>query len=500
LRTLGLFRHWIRQASRAERATTSVVAAVVVLLVAAALVPAPAPRARASLRAGTAPPNERGAPALTPSTVAGESPATSVVSSGSGVSGTGNAGREGGAPSPSDRATNAGPIKLGFTVIDDTRAEALGYQPGLRSDASQAIDAFVDFANDQGGVLGRRIEAVKVHPDFVNADNQRQKCIELTEGEGVFAVIDSIALGGAAICVTAEHGTLLINGAPTSAANFARASPHHVSLHKDDNRAMKDLANTAKATGFFDRANGFRQLGVLNLACDRSIYDGPNGLFAHLRAVGVTDWVKFTMPCDPTARAAARQAVLAFEDAEVTHVLLAVGPPFMKEYLDAAGDARYKAKHFTSDYATVIMGGLVDQYDQDAFDGALGVTQTHVGEGPVGKPLSPLAAKCSKILTDHGLAPVSAAPPEDINDDFEVLELCENFMLFLDVAARAGTNLTRASWLDALARTGEFRGATVDLARFAPGKNSGGDTLKLVQWHASCRCWRDAGEFGPAAD
>ncbi|HUR78178.1 MAG TPA: hypothetical protein VMZ22_09550, partial [Acidimicrobiales bacterium] len=294
-----------------------------------------------------------------------------------------------------------------------------------------------------------------------------------------------------------------LNGVPGSDENFRLGAPHHVSLHKDDNRSMKDLVAAAMANGFFDPAKGFKKLGILDVDCIDMVHSPENGLFAYLRSAGIQEWVEFAMSCDVRmARSSARDAVNKFADEGVSHVLLAVGPPHLKEYTIAAGTQGFRPKHFTSDYAKVILGGLADQYDM-SFDGALGVTQTHVGEGPVGKPLSPLAQKCSKILTDRGVAPISSKDAEDINDDLEVLELCENFLLFLDVATRAGRNLTRETWLDALAQTGEFRGATVDLARFSPGKRMGGDTTKIVQWRANCTlgsgCWRDVTGFSPAA-
>lgn len=95
------------------------------------------------------------------------------------------------------------------------------------------------------------------------------------------------------------------------------------------------------------------------------------------------------------------------------------------------------------------------------------------------------------------LRPTTASP---VRAYVEVLQLCENFLLFLQVATAAGPNLTRATWVDALARVGEFRGASTDLARFdRPGKRNGGDSMKLAKWHRDCRCWKQLTEFGPAA-
>lgn len=503
MRRAAFIRRWSRQASRSERAWTVFVAAVVVAVIGAALVPARSEQAAEGARAGA---GRTAGTAIVPhervtTTIAG------AVGSRDGRSPVGPAAADPGRAASPDRGpvrgVTATSIKVGFTIIDPGAAELLGYWPGLREDVSEAIDALVEDANERGGVLGRKIEAVKVSPSFIDADDQRVKCLELTESRKVFAVIDSLAFAAdtSMACIAAEHKTLLVSSTPSSAAHLRTTAPLQVSLHKDDNRTMKDLAASAKAAGFFEPANGFRRLGVLDPACARSIFDGDEGLFAHLRAAGVTEWTEHRMTCDATAATReAAAAVVKFADAGVTHVLVATGPPFLKEYLDAAARAQFSAKYFVSDYFRLILGGLVETYNKRAFEGALGVTQTHVGHGPARRPLPPPAKRCSDIFVAHGVAPVSTATPEDIGDDLEVLELCENFMLFLDVASRAGPHLSNDTWLGALAQTGEFRGATVDLARFdRPGKFTGGDTTKLVQWRADCSCWHEVTPFTAAA-
>ena len=513
---LAPLRGWLEQASARERLSAAAAAVVATGLMTLALVPAPPERkggvtATGEFRSGGES-TDPGvvAPGLTTDGAPGGSAPDASGPGAPGLSGPTStithSGGGGGAPrgafTASDRGVSADTIKVGFTVIDFGNAIANGIVPGIRKDASAAVDALVAYANEHGGVLGRRIELVKVFPDIGSAEDQRKKCVELTETNRVFAVVDSFAFSfeTSKACVTAEHKTLLLSGHPGSSRNVRLGYPFHVSLQNDDNRKMKNLVAAAKTAGFFDPENGFKKLGIYEEDCAPSIYDSPtDGLGAYLREAGIKEWTSFRMSCSTSASTPA-QAALHFKQEDVSHVLLATRPPLMRDYLDAAHAARFYPEYFASDYYNVVLGGLVDKYEPNGFDGARAVTQTHAGEAAVGKPLPPLAQKCSQIFQDHGVAPVVAEPPHDIGDDIEVLQLCESFVLFLQVAAAAGPNLTRSTWVDALARVGDFPAATTDLARFdRRGKMTGGDTMKLVQWHRDCRCWRHLTDFVPAA-
>lgn len=515
--TFAQLLRWMEGASRRERRTTAAAVVLLVALVTFALVPEQRVGPN-GLEAGGLPVAEYDA-----------APATTVVGDGGGVvpvvpgpgpgsvtTATTPALAGGGGPTPTvdgtsprngtDEGVTAESIKVGFGIVKWLAVNDLGLVTDMRTDVSEAVDALVAHVNERGGVLGRRIEPVKVSPDITSLDEQRQKCLELTETEEVFAVVDSFAFWfePSSACITAEHQTILLNGSPGSADNVRLGFPYAVSLYKDDNRKMKDLVAAAEAAGFFDPGRGFEKLGIFTDACAPSMLDAPaDGLHAHLRAAGVDDWSEFRLGCDEGGDSRDGQDVaVQFKEDGVTHVLVAAHPPAFKSYLDAAASNLFYPEYFVGDYFNVIVGGLVEDYEPIGFDGALGVTQTYAGEGAVGRPLPPLAQTCSNILVDAGLPPISSAPPDDIGNELEILELCENFFLFLEVAALAGPELTREAWIEALPRVGEFEGASVHLSRFdRPGKTTGGESVKLVQWEgrAGCRCWKQLTEFGPAA-
>ncbi|HUQ39579.1 MAG TPA: hypothetical protein VM030_05450, partial [Acidimicrobiales bacterium] len=304
----------------------------------------------------------------------------------------------------------------------------------------------------------------------------------------------------ASACITAEHKTLLVTQRPGGSENVRRGFPHLVSVQNDDNRKMKEMVAAAKGAGFFP-AKAVWRLGILSDECSPGLYDSPtDGLKAYLVAAGVREWTEYRGACDlPSAQRGGAEAVLRFNQDHVTHVLVAAGVGNVRAYLSAAGAAGYRPKHFTGDYLNMASGHLAKELDPRSFDGAVGVTQTHAGEGVLGRPLPALAQKCSKILTDHGLPPVRFDGADDLGRHIEVLGLCESFLLFLQVATAAGPDLTRSTWVGALPGVGNYRPAYSDLARFAPrGKMTGGDTSKLIQWHANCTCWKELTPFGPS--
>src|SRR5439155_25899685 len=109
-----------------------------------------------------------------------------------------------------------------------------------RDDRTQVVDALVDNANKEGGVLGRKIIADKKYVDLLRADAQRQACLDFIDTDGVFAVFDSFSMlySAAKACVTVEKKTPLISGNPGSADSVRKGAPYQISPQPDDNRKV----------------------------------------------------------------------------------------------------------------------------------------------------------------------------------------------------------------------------------------------------------------------
>src|SRR5207247_10892491 len=85
-----------------------------------------------------------------------------------------------------DRGVTADSIKVGFSIISLGGLNLAGYASGTRDDMTAVVDALVDNANKEGGVLGRKIVADKKYIDLLRADAQRQGCLHFIDTDGGF--------------------------------------------------------------------------------------------------------------------------------------------------------------------------------------------------------------------------------------------------------------------------------------------------------------------------
>ena len=518
------FRLWLRDAPRVEVRGAALVAAALAALLAWTLVPtgrqAPATGAVAvgTAAVGAEPLDEVGAPTGETVPATGEAGAPNEGGSGPAVDASAPpeaapaspstpvpspADPGGGAPASgpltaSDRGVEADAIRVGFTVLNLGGVDHAGYAADLRSDIPAVIDALVDSANQEGGVLGRQIEPVTVKVDILSADDQRRKCLQLTQTEKVFAVIDSYTYAqyeATKACITVENKTPLVTGGVGDAREVATAFPYEVSVTKDFNRRARDLVYAARDDGFFDPAKGFKKLGIFVDNCRPFALDDPaTGLYAYLREVGVKSWSEFRTDCDiASQQRGGVQAALQHLQDGVSHVILGTIGAGVQNYTNTAQAQRATFEYFVSDFGSLANDGTAKNFNADQFDGTRGVTSLHEGERSIGRPLSASAAACSKILTDRGLEPIT-----DYSRDSEALYLCDGLNLFLEAARRAGGDLTRIGWTDAVQTIVDFRPSWVDLASFGPGKLTGGDSVHRVQWHRDCVCFRQLEDFRPA--
>lgn len=503
-------RSWGRAAAPAEKSLASVAACVVIGLLAWAALPGP--EAVRDDEAVAVVQSAASAPVATTDVVpatagrAGTTVGAAAAPSAARRAGPGAAPQAAGAAADgaprvaqtlvaSDRGVTAKTLKLGFVMFDIGGLRATGFNVvDVREDMPAVIDALVDWANDTGGIAGRKVVAVKKLVSLIDPNDQRAKCLDFTERDKVFAVLDSFTyiFPATRACLTVEHKTPYLTAWPGAAREVAKAAPYQVSTNADNNTLVKNWVYGARDAGFFAASKGFRKLGLLTDNCDRAVFDGPHGLKGYLEAVGVTSTSEFIADCDTTGQQAAGiPAVLQHRRDGVTHVLLATFSTGAAGYTKAAASQGFAPKYFAGDFNSITWDGSTPDFDRAQWDRVRGVTSTRSGELKAGKPLSPAAKRCSTILTERGLRPIT-----DYNADFEAWLLCEHLMLVRRASTLAPVNITRAAWGAAVQRIGDFESAFFSRTRFEPGiVTGGGRTLATIEWRRGCGCYVQVGGF-----
>jgi hypothetical protein len=185
------------------------------------------------------------------------------------------------------------------------------------------------------------------------------------------------------------------------------------------------------------------------------------------------------------------QAVLQNKLAGDTEVFLASSIANNQSYVGDADQQNFHPKYLTSDYGSNETPG---QTWDAGFTGALAITSTHAGELDSGIH-NPAEQTCNSILVSHGIRPLTNGA-----SDLGATETCDLLMFLAQAIDHAGPNPTRTSLVEDLGTMGYFHSAFAGDADFAkPGRITGGDFQREIEYHTECQCWQVVDHsFGPA--
>jgi hypothetical protein len=242
-----------------------------------------------------------------------------------------------------------------------------------------------------------------------------------------------------------------------------------------------------QAQGWFQRAHGFRKLGILEDACNPEV---NTDLAANLAAAGIPPGQAsvFVLDCDPSSGSSppsqVEQAVVQHKLANVTNLMMASSQTNLDIYTNVAQQQGFHRRYSVSDYDGVI--GHEGPVNAGQFDGALGITNDKTGEINSGLPFNAVSQYCNQVMVSHGLRPMVKEP-----DDEAVGQGCGMLLTFVAAATHA-PSLTRTALLAGLDATGSLAEPFPfgDGLFSRPGKVAGGDFWRPAQWHASCTCWK----------
>lgn len=526
------FRMWLREGPLAEKLSAGVAGAVLVALAALALVPVHRPGdGQVAVPSGAVP--VAGSTAAGPAATGPGAPATggtapaaasapgsggaAVAAGGSGVGGSGtpasapaaagaaSSGSAGGVAGPGQipaaaacRERAAGGPGVTATEIHIDMAEVDLAGPvgnaafGIRSDTPQIVAAVVDHINKTGGVAcGRKLVVTQYKVNPVDPNDEQSKCLQMVQ-DGVLEVINAAGYVTPVSeqCFIQNHvplETLTSVGRQQAISSY----PYLFSPLASSEQQVRDGILGLAARHEFQAPAFSGHLGVFEDDC---LPSANQEISRDLAASGVKSDQESTYVMDCALIGQPNQisaAVLQNKLAGDTQVFLASTISNDQNYVRLADQQDFHPRYLTADYGTPYAPG---QTWDSGFDGALAITSTRAGELDSGIH-SPGEMACNQILVSHGIRPLTNGA-----SDVGATSICDTLNLFVQAVDHAGLNPTRLSLVQGLSTSGPFQSAGLgDSDWNRPGKLTGGDYQREIEYHVACQCWKvvDAA-FGPA--
>jgi len=406
--------------------------------------------------------------------------------------------------STSSRGVSATSINVVFPISNLT---SLSSNFGFAGDAEfgvqkQAIDTFVNQINLTGGINGRDIKPMVVNFDPTNEAQMRSLCKQWTEGSpAAFAVIDGLGdwTGDDQLCVTQEGHTPFIGEWTTVPTWTAAAAPYLWWTGPDQARVLDTLVQWAKGAKLI---GGDRKLGIVvgDRTSDQSALNSY--LLPYLHAAGISNPVIETLPSeasDTAATTAAAPLVVQRLQADGVNSVIPLVPfNALFPYLAAENQQQYYPKLLLSDYESSVSAalGLIPIPYEKELDGQEGITTLTLGGvdgptalvGPGGYDKG--VQNCYDIWHAANPNPIpgqtlingEAASPY-IEEQGPIAGWCQGIELFAAAAKKAGPNLNRRTFVQAMSKITNFEGTYSPNLNFGPSTFAGPSEYQVVELH-----------------
>jgi hypothetical protein len=396
--------------------------------------------------------------------------------------------------STSSRGVTATTINVVFPVSNLTSLSSNFGFAGDKEFGAQtaAIHTFVNAINTAGGINGRMINPMIVDFDPTNEAEMRALCEQWTKGSPpVFAVVDGIGAwdGDNQLCITQEGHTPFI-GQWTTVTNWTQeGSPYLWWTGPDQASILSTVVAWAKGAGLI---GGGKKVAIVvgDRASDQTALN--DYLLPDFERAGIPAPMVETIPAGVTdsasTNAAAPLIVQRLQSAGIQSVLPLMPFNAFFPYLQAETQEGYFPKLLLSDYESSIdIGlGLIPIPYEKALDGQEGVTVETLGGTDAPIPESeggydPGVESCYKTWKAHN-KPVSTVSPY-IEEQGPIAGWCQGVRLFAAAATKAGRDLNRRTFVEAMASIKDFQGTYSPTLSFGPDKFAGPNQYQVVALH-----------------
>ena len=366
----------------------------------------------------------------------------------------------------------------------------------------RAIQTYVNAANAHGGINGRKIKPMIVTFDPTNESAMRADCLQWTKGNpAVFAVVDGLGswTGDNQLCITQEGHTPFIGQWTTTTNWTTEGAPYLWWTGPDQSSILATLvawAKTAKLVG------GSRKVAVV--AGDRASDQDAlkDYLLPDMKKAGLPKPLVETIPAgasDTAATSAAAPLIIQkLQAAGINSVIPLMPFNAMFPFFAAESQQQYHPRLLLSDYEGSIESslGLIPQPYEKEINNQEGITVETLGgtDAPatvVSKGgYDPGVANCYKVWHTANPKPIPGQTPihgEKVSPYIEeqgpIAGWCQAIELFTTAAKKAGRNLTRRSFVQAMATIKNFPGTYSPTLSYGPGKYAGPNDYQVVELH-----------------
>lgn len=406
--------------------------------------------------------------------------------------------------SNSSRGVTATTIRVVFPISNlNSLSSTVGFAGDIEfSQQTLAINTFVNQINASGGINGRKIVPEIVPFDATSETDMRSLCKDWTEGSpGVFAVIDGIGAwtGDNELCITQEGHTPMIAQWTTIPQWTEEGAPYLWWTGPNQAQILQALVTWGKQSGLL----GTDKKAAI-IVGDRTSDEeaAQDYLIPDFKKAGLATPLTVTMPAQTSEQAAISSAaplvVQKLQSNGVQSVIPLIPVNSFFPYLQAETSQSYFPKLLLSDYEDSISAslGLIPIPFEQALDGQEGITVETLGgadENSItvdGKstPLpeskggyDPGVQSCYDTWKAHNAPPKNKSP--FIEEQGPIVGWCQAIELFEDAAKMAGKNLTRRTFVEAMAKIKNFPGTYSPILTFGPDQYAGPSEYRVVRIH-----------------
>lgn len=389
----------------------------------------------------------------------------------------------------SDQGVSAESIKLGLLVPNLNELEIAGFPVGLAGDFDAIMSAWLDEMN-RTEVACRKVTYVKRTFDVTSVDDMQRVCKEMTQDEKVFSVItpggyDSVGQ----LCIAKDAKVPLVNAEPEPAEWYAQAAPYLWTLSTSKDRGHINHVRYLVEHGHLKRSH---KIGVIYDGVPHVAPSTEKGLLPELQRQGLKPTKVFKLSSDTEqALGQINQAVVDFRLAGVDFVFMPMNLIYKTQFMQAAEGQRYRPQYTESDHNFGCYDFTTSTYPAQSYQDTICVTATDV-YGRVdleqyadSHPFARYADSVYMRVHKGGYHPDGKG--SDGWNAQRALHISVGSMLraWQLAADRAGPELTRARWGEAMGQTGDFDQCVCERPlRFEPDKWDGTTTVKGLRWHA----------------